>query len=103
MRRRDFIAALLERRATWPLAARTAQERVRRIGVLMGSGADDAEMQRLIAVFMQGLQEAGWAIGRNIRVDVRSSEGDNARLRKDAEELIALGSEVIVAGPDEPQ
>ena len=98
MRRRDFITGLGGVAASWPVDAYT-QERVRRVGVLMGAGADDAEMQGLVAVFMQGLQEAGWAIGRNIRVDVRSSGGDSASLRKDAEELIGLGSEVIVAGP----
>src|SRR5262249_27398856 len=47
----------------------------------------------------QGLREAGWAVGRNLWLDVRWSSGDLARLRKDAAELIALPSEVLVAGP----
>src|SRR4051812_31390527 len=97
MRRREFITLVGGAAAAWPLAAR-AQGRVRRVGVLMGSGADDAEMQALVAVFVQGLQEAGWAIGRNVRVDVRSSGGDLASMRREAEELMALGSEVILAG-----
>jgi putative tryptophan/tyrosine transport system substrate-binding protein len=47
---------------------------------------------------MQGLQEIGWAAGRNLRIDYRWSPGDLARLRKDAAELVALRPEVILAG-----
>jgi putative ABC transport system substrate-binding protein len=98
MRRREFIA-LLGGAAAWPLAARAQQgERMRRIGVLMNTAADEAESQARLAAFMQGLQEAGWAVGRNLRIDYRWSQGDIARLRKDATELVALGPEVILAG-----
>src|SRR5262249_52102482 len=51
-----------------------------------------------LAAFMQGLQELGWAVGRNMRIDYRWSVGDPARLRKDAAELVALSPEVILAG-----
>jgi hypothetical protein len=44
---------------------------------------------------------AGWAVGRNVRIAVRWSSGDLARLRKDAAGLAALGSDVLVAGVDE--
>ena len=80
-----------------PFAAR-AQERVRRIGVLMYTTPDEPELQARITALAQGLQEAGWAVGRNVRIDTRWSSGDLARLRKDAEELVALGSDVLVAG-----
>src|SRR6476620_3573209 len=96
MRRRDFLGVLgvLGGAATaWPLAAR-AQERVRRIGVLMFSTADEPESQARITALGQGLQEAGWSVGRNLRMDVRWSSGDFARVRKDAEELIALNPEL---------
>src|SRR5262245_40198605 len=57
----------------WPLAVRAqpTTERVRRIGVLMSTTADDPEGQARIAAFHQGLQEWGWTLGRNARVDVR--------------------------------
>jgi putative ABC transport system substrate-binding protein len=47
---------------------------------------------------MLGLQELGWAVGRNLRIDYRWSMGDLARLRKDAAELVALSPDVILAG-----
>ncbi len=98
MRRRAFIT-LLGAAAAWPLAARAQQsEQVRRIGVLMHTGADEPEAQARLAAFMQGLQELGWAVGRNMRIDYRWSVGDTARLYKDAAELVALRPEVILAG-----
>jgi hypothetical protein len=60
MRRREFIA-LLGGAAVWAPAARAqpTTERVRRIGVLMSTTADDPEGQARIAAFHQGLQELG--------------------------------------------
>jgi ABC-type uncharacterized transport system substrate-binding protein len=99
MKRREFITLLGGAAAAWPMAARAQQgERIRRIGVLMSVDANDPEMQGLIAALMQGLQEAGWTVGRNLQIELRNTVGDMPRLRKDAEDLIALGSEVIVAG-----
>ena len=72
---------------------------MRRIGVLMGVASDEPESQARIAAFLQGLRELGWTDGRNVRIDTRWSAGDAARLRRDAAELVALGSEVILAGP----
>ena len=101
MTRRAFITLLDGAAAAWPLAARAQQgERVRRIGVLMNTAADEPEAQARLTAFMQGLQELGWAVGRNLRVDYRWSPvpGDLARLQKDAAELVALRPEVILAG-----
>jgi putative ABC transport system substrate-binding protein len=96
MKRREFIA-LIGGAATVPLVAR-AQERMRRIGVLMYTTSDEPESQARITALAQGLQEAGWAVGRNLRIDVRWSSGDTARVRKDAEELVALAPDVLVGG-----
>jgi ABC-type uncharacterized transport system substrate-binding protein len=99
MRRRDFIALIGGAAAAWPLAARAQQpERMRRIGVLMHSRADESEAQARLLAFLQGLQEAGWAVGRNLRIDYRWSVGDLARLRRDAEELVTLRPDVVLAG-----
>ena len=95
MKRREFITLL---GGTWPLAARAQQtDRMRRIGVLMAMKADDPESQARLAAFAQGLQQSGWTIGQNVRVDYRWSGGNVGNMRKYAMELVALAPDVILA------
>ena len=97
MRRREFIT-LLGGAATWPLAARAQQgDRIRRIGVLIGTRAEDSEAKARNAAFEQALQQWGWTQGRNVRIDYRFAGGDAATSRKQAEELVALAPDVIVS------
>jgi putative tryptophan/tyrosine transport system substrate-binding protein len=97
MRRREFIAGL-GGAAAWPMVARAQQSsRMRRIGVLINLAADDPEGQARFTAFAQGLQEAGWTDGRNVRIDTRWAGGDADRARKYAAELVALAPDVILA------
>ena len=97
MKRRTFIT-LLAGAAAWPLAARAQQrERVRRVGVLMNTAADDPIGQTRIAAFLQGLQQSGWSVGRNLQIDTRWAAGDADRIRRYTAELAALAPDVIVA------
>ena len=80
----------------WPLAAR-AQERVRRIGVLLPAAADDAEFQAYVGAFLQALALLGWTIGRNVRIDTRWAAANAADIRRHAAELAALAPDVILA------
>ena len=98
MRRREFIT-LVGGAAAWPLTAGAQTERMRRVGVLMHTTPDELDAQARLAAFLQGLQGAGWEVGRNLRLDTRWSSGDPARLRKNAAELVALNPDVLVAGP----
>jgi putative ABC transport system substrate-binding protein len=68
---------------------------VRRIGLLMGV-ADDREGQARVTVLKQGLQELGWAEGRNIQIETRFGGADTGRIRAHAAELVALAPDVIV-------
>jgi putative tryptophan/tyrosine transport system substrate-binding protein len=98
MRRREFITLLGGAAAAWPLAARAQQaERMRRIGVLANLAEDDPETRSRKAVFLQELQQLGWADGRNVRIDYRFALGDIARLRQYAAALVALAPDVILA------
>jgi putative tryptophan/tyrosine transport system substrate-binding protein len=87
LRRRQFLALLGSAAATWPLAARAQQgERIRRIGLLMGT-ADDREGQARVTALKQGLQELGWIDGRNIQIEIRFGGADVARIRAQAADL----------------
>ena len=97
MKRRAFIT-LVGGAAAWPLAARAQpRERMRRVGVLMSTTAADAEGQARIATFLKGLQQSGWAVSGNVRIDTRWGAGDADRIRKYAAELVALAPDVILA------
>ena len=99
MKRREFITLLGGAAVAWPFAARAQQaDRMRRIGVLMHTNPENQDSQDRIAALQQGLHEAGWSVGRNLRIDTSWSSGNVARLRKGAEELVALGVDVAVPG-----
>jgi putative ABC transport system substrate-binding protein len=86
--------------AAWPLAARAQQQlgRMRRVGVFSNLAADDPEAQTRNAAFLQGLQELGWTVGRNVRIDYRwGAVGDADQIRKYATELVSLAPDVILA------
>ena len=98
MRRREFVAAL-GGAVVLPLAARAQQtERVRRMGVLLATAADDAEAQTRIGAFLQALALLGWTDGRNVRIDVRWAGANAAEIRRRATELAALAPDVLVGG-----
>jgi putative ABC transport system substrate-binding protein len=103
MNRRAFISVLGGAAAThisaWPLAARAQQsERVRHIGVLMPVAADDPDAQPRVSAFQRRLQELGWMVGHNLRIDYRWTPEDTPYMRAQAAELVSLKPDLIVAG-----
>jgi putative tryptophan/tyrosine transport system substrate-binding protein len=99
MKRRDFLVFAGGVAAFAPRAARAQQgERVRRVGVLMASTADESDYQARIAAFLQSLQQLGWVDGRNVRIDMRWATTNADDIRRHAAELAALAPDVIVAG-----
>jgi putative tryptophan/tyrosine transport system substrate-binding protein len=98
MKRRDFITLLGGAAMAWPLAAGAQQaERMRRICVLMSTAVDDPQDPTRLAAFAQGLQELGWTIGRNLRIDYRWGASSPDNMRKYAAELAALAPDVMLA------
>jgi len=98
MNRREFIMLLGGAAAAWPLAARAQQGgRIRRVGVLQNLASNDPAEQARLMAFGQGLQELGWTIGQNVRIENRWSAGDPDRIRRNTEEMVALAPDVILA------
>ena len=96
MKRREFITLLGGAAAGWPVAARAEQSGIRRIGVLVNLAADNSEVQARIGAFIQELQEFGWSIGRNVRIEYRWASNQND-LSRYAAELLALAPDVVLA------
>jgi putative tryptophan/tyrosine transport system substrate-binding protein len=94
--RREFITLLGGAAATWPLSAR-AQQRVRRIGVVMAYAESDPNGQMQIAAFREHLRKLGWTEGNNLQIDLRFGAGDPVRIRAVAKELLNLGLDLMVS------
>src|SRR5262249_31283187 len=75
VRRRDFIKAIVDSLAVWPLAARAQQVAMPVIGFL-GGGSPETD-GNLVAAFRQGLSESGYVEGRNVSIEYRWAENQN--------------------------
>ena len=91
MRRRGFITLLSGAVLTWPLVANAEQADkpagVPVIGLLFGA-SDSGIWTQLEVAFRQGLNEAGYAEGRNVVIEARWANGHYDRLPALATDLI---------------
>jgi putative tryptophan/tyrosine transport system substrate-binding protein len=95
MRRREFLG-ILGGAAVWPVVSKAQQaESVRLVCALNILGSDDPEAQARMAVFEQTLQQLGWTVGRDLKIDIRQVGSDLDSLRRYAAELVALAPDVI--------
>jgi putative tryptophan/tyrosine transport system substrate-binding protein len=96
MRRREFLGGLAG--AAWPVAVRAQQpQRMRRVGVLESVAEDDPVAPARVAAFAQGMQELGWTIGQNLRIDYRWGAGNVDLFGRYAAQVVALRPDVIMA------
>jgi putative ABC transport system substrate-binding protein len=94
MRRREFIT-FLGAAAAWPVAAR-AQRPARTVGVLIGWSESDPLTRSLVVAFRDALSKLGWTEGSNLRIERRWGNGDAARIRAFAKELVNLKPDAIL-------
>jgi putative ABC transport system substrate-binding protein len=95
VKRRKFIVGVVGAAVTWPLAAARAQQAMPVIGYLDAGSL--ASIGKLITKFRQGLAQAGYADGQNVKIEHRWGEGHHERLPMLAEELVRLQVALIVA------
>src|SRR5438034_8065886 len=95
-KRRDFITLLGGATVAWPLAVRAQQDRMRRIGVLIGV-AGDAETKAWVVTFHKRLNKLGWNVGSNLQIEERWTAGDPEQNRLFAGELLAMKPDAIFA------
>jgi putative ABC transport system substrate-binding protein len=97
MRRRDFIVATFCSAVGWPFAAfAQSAGHVRVVGIVNVLSADDPEAQVRLKIFEQTLQELGWELGRNLKIEIRQIGGDIDRIRRYAVEIVALKPDAIL-------
>jgi ABC-type uncharacterized transport system substrate-binding protein len=100
MRRREFIG-LLGGGAAWPLASWPLVARAQQGGQTFRIGLLETTSAQLnatnLAAFRTGLQELGYAEGRNLVLEYRSADGDAARFPALLAELIGLKVDLIIA------
>jgi ABC-type uncharacterized transport system substrate-binding protein len=102
IKRREFIT-LIGGAVAWPVAVGAQQgQRVRLVCILEGISADTPGSKTRYAAFLEGLQQLGWTPGRNVQIEVRYAEGDEAAIRKYAAELVALAPDVLVVAGGAP-
>jgi len=95
MRRREFIT-VVGCAVIWPVALKAqSTERVRVVGILSVLAPDDPEAKARTTVFEQTLQQLGWAVGRDLKIETREIGSDVDRARPYAAELVALAPDVI--------
>lgn len=95
IRRRELIALCLMSLAAPRSAGAQASAKPRRIAVLMSTAEDLADEQAAVAAFVEGLDELGWTVGRNLEISYRWGHGDAARMAANAREIVVLSPELI--------
>jgi putative tryptophan/tyrosine transport system substrate-binding protein len=96
MRRRKFIV-YLGCLVSAPLMARAQTlDGTKRVGVLTPFASTDSDTVSHLEVFRSELAKLGWKAGQDVQIDYRWGDGDAARIRTAAKELVDLKPDVLL-------
>ena len=96
MKRREFLSILGGVVIASRPVAVPAQDRVQRVGMLMGLGESDSQSQARLAAFRKAMADLNWKEGANLRLEVRWGADDAAQIQAQVAEVVALAPDVIV-------
>jgi putative ABC transport system substrate-binding protein len=96
MRRRAFISLLGGLAAEWSFPAGAQQSAMPVIGLLHSASA--GAFAPFLAALREGLGEAGYVDGQNLRIEYRFAEGQYDQLPEMAAELVRKQVALIIAG-----
>jgi putative ABC transport system substrate-binding protein len=92
MRRREFVG-LIGGAAAWPVWAHAQQGRTYTVGVLTSNNPNP---EPLLKALREGLHDAGYVEGGNLRLEIRTAAGTPDVLLEKAAELVRLKVDLIV-------
>ena len=96
MRRRDFINGVVGSAVTLTSSVR-AQERARRVVVLMANAESDADGHVRVNAFRRGMEGLGWSETRNLQLELRWGAGSPEVARRHAADIVASSPDAILA------
>ena len=91
---RRELFALVGGAVAWPRPAPAQQAKTPTIGVLL---LGSAQLEPFLSDFRRGLRDRGYTDGVNIRLEIRSADGNAGLLAERAAELVRLKVDIIVA------
>ena len=100
MRRRELVTLIGAAAVAPARIARAQQAQLPVIGFL--HSGSPGPFAKVVAAFREGLREAGYVPGQNVRIDFRWAEGNYELLPELALDLVRRDVSVIVAGGGSP-
>jgi putative tryptophan/tyrosine transport system substrate-binding protein len=102
VRRREFLTLVGGAASAWSLAAQAQQAgKVWRIGALSGAARPAVLEKSPYGGFLQGMQELGYAEGRDFVIEWRFAEAKPERYAEFAAELVRLKVDIFLAAAPE--